>query len=179
VVSAPGRRLCQYVACPSRQLAVTPGSLDDAEAARLSLAGLIAWQSLVDTAAITAGDRVLILAATGWVGNLAVQIAKHAGADVIGTAAPGDQAFLAELGIGQLIDYTSTNVAEEVAAVDVILDLVGGAVGAVGEASVPVLRDGGLLISVPSAADLQPLDVFVSLASSSSRTTPVWTRQPR
>jgi NADPH:quinone reductase-like Zn-dependent oxidoreductase len=90
----------------------------------------------------------------GGVGNLAVQIAKHAGAYVIGTAGAGDQAFLASLGVDQPIDYTRTNVADEVTDVDVVLDLVGGAVGV---ASVPVLRDGGLLISVPSAADIEPL----------------------
>jgi NADPH:quinone reductase-like Zn-dependent oxidoreductase len=144
----------EYLTCPSRQLAATPGALDDAQAAGLPLAGLIAWQSLIDTAAIKAGDRVVIQAAAGGVGNLAVQIAKHAGAHVIGTAGPGDQAFLAELGVDEPIDYTRTNVAGEVTDVDVVLDLVGGAVGV---ASVPLLRDGGLLITVPSAADLEPL----------------------
>jgi NADPH:quinone reductase-like Zn-dependent oxidoreductase len=146
----------EYLTCPSRQLSATPGSLDDAQAAGLPLAGLIAWQSLIDTAAVKAGDRVLIQAAAGGVGNLAVQIAKQAGAYVIGTAGPDDQAFLAELGVDQPIDYTKTNVADNVTDVDVVLDLVGGAVGV---ASVRVLRDGGLLISVPSAADLEPLRV--------------------
>ena len=144
----------EYLTCPSRQLAATPGSLDDEQAAGLPLAALIAWQSLIDTAAIKTGDRVLIQAAAGGVGNLAVQIAKHAGAYVIGTAATRDQAFLAELGVDQPIDYTKANVAGEVTDVDVVLDLVGGAIGV---ASVPLLRDGGLLISVPSAADLKPL----------------------
>ena len=144
----------EYLTCPSRQLAATPDSLDEAGAAGLPLAGLIARQSLIDTAAIKAGDRVLIQAAAGGVGNLAVQIAKHAGAFVIGTAGPGDQAFLAELGVDQPIDYTRTNVADEVTGVDVVLDLVGGAAGL---ACMPVLRDGGLLISVPNAADLPPL----------------------
>jgi NADPH:quinone reductase-like Zn-dependent oxidoreductase len=68
----------EYLTCPSRQLAATPGSLDDAQAAGLPLAGLIAWQSLIDTAAVKAGGRVLIQPAAGGVGNLAVQIAKHA-----------------------------------------------------------------------------------------------------
>jgi NADPH:quinone reductase-like Zn-dependent oxidoreductase len=144
----------EYLACPSRQLAATPDSLDDAGAAGLPLAGLIARQSLIDTADIKAGDRVVIQAAAGGVGNLAVQIAKHAGAYVIGTAGPGDQAFLAELGVDQPIDYTTTNLADEVADADVVLDLVGGAVG---RSSLPVLRDGGLLISVPSATGVQPL----------------------
>ncbi len=144
----------EYVTCPSRQLAATPDGIGDAEAAGLPLAGLIARQSLIDTAAIKAGDRVLIQAAAGSVGNLAVQLAKHAGAYVVGTAGPADQAFLAELGVDEPIDYTTANVADEVADIDVVLDLVGGAVGM---ASLPVLRDGGLLISVPSAADIEPL----------------------
>jgi len=73
---------------------------------------------------------------------------------VIATAAPGDQAFLVELGVDQPIGYTRANVADELTGVDVVLNLVGGAVGV---ASLPVLRDGGLLISVPSAADIEPL----------------------
>jgi NADPH:quinone reductase-like Zn-dependent oxidoreductase len=144
----------EYLTCPSRQLAATPDSIDDVQAAGLPLAGLIAWQSLIDTAAVKAGDRVLIQAAAGGVGNLAVQIAKQAGAFVIGTAGPGDQAFLAELGVDQPIDYTTTKVVDEVSEVDVVLDLVGGSVGVT---SVPTLRDGGLLISVPSATDIEPL----------------------
>jgi len=137
-----------YLTFLSRQLAAAPDSLDDAKAAGLPLAGLIAWQSLIDTAAVKPGDRVLIQAAAGGAGNLAVQIAKNAGAYVIGTAAPGDQAFLVELGVDQPIDYTRVNVADEVTGVDVVLDVAGGAVGV---ASVPVLRDGGLLISVRAA----------------------------
>jgi NADPH:quinone reductase-like Zn-dependent oxidoreductase len=144
----------EYLTCPSRQLAATPDSIDDVQAAGLPLAGLIAWQSLIDTAAVSAGDRVLIQAAAGGVGSLAVQIAKHAGAFVIGTAGPGDQAFLAELGVDQPIDYTITKVADEIREVDVVLDLVGGSVGVT---SVPTLRDGGLLISVPSATDIESL----------------------
>ncbi len=144
----------EYITCPSRQLAATPDGLDDADAAGLPLAGLIAWQSLIDTAAVKAGDRVLIQAAAGGVGSLAVQIAKHAGAFVIGTAGPGDQEFLAGLGVDQPIDYTRADLAGQAAGVDVVLDLVGGPAGL---ASLPVLRDGGLLVSVPSAADVPPL----------------------
>jgi NADPH:quinone reductase-like Zn-dependent oxidoreductase len=144
----------EYLTCPSRQLVGTPDSLNDAEAAGLPLAGLIAWQSLIDTAEIKAGDRVLIQAAAGGVGNLAVQIAKDVGAYVIGTAGPRDQTLLAELGVDEPIDYATTSVADTLADVDVVLDLVGGAIGT---ASVPVLRDGGLLLSVPSASDISPL----------------------
>jgi NADPH:quinone reductase-like Zn-dependent oxidoreductase len=70
----------QYVAAPSRQLARKPPGLSHAEAAALPLAGLTAWQSLVDTARLAAGQRVLIHGAGGGVGHLAVQIAKARGA---------------------------------------------------------------------------------------------------
>ena len=63
----------ECLTCPSRQLAAAPDSLDDARAAGLPLAGLIAWQSLIDTAAVKPGDRVLTQAAAGGAGNLAVQ----------------------------------------------------------------------------------------------------------
>jgi NADPH:quinone reductase-like Zn-dependent oxidoreductase len=76
----------QFVAAPSRQLARKPPGLSHAEAAALPLAGLTAWQSLVDTARLAAGQRVLIHGAGGGVGHLAVQIAKARGAYVVGTA---------------------------------------------------------------------------------------------
>src|SRR4051794_23953100 len=80
------RAYAEYVTAPSRQLARTPDALDDEPAGGLPLAGLTAWQALVDTAGVGAGDRVLIHAAAGGVGHLAVQIGKARGAHVIGTA---------------------------------------------------------------------------------------------
>ena len=76
----------EYVTSPSRQLARTPASLSDVEAAALPLAALTAWQALVDTAGVQQGQRVLIHASAGGVGHLAVQIAKARGAHVIATA---------------------------------------------------------------------------------------------
>ena len=74
----------EYVTSPSRQLARTPEGLSDVEAAALPLAGLTAWQALVETADVQPGQRVLVLGAAGGVGHLAVQIAKARGAHVIG-----------------------------------------------------------------------------------------------
>jgi NADPH:quinone reductase-like Zn-dependent oxidoreductase len=150
--------------------------LDDAEAAGLPLAGLIAWQSLVDIAAITAGDRGPDPGGSRR-GRQPGRPDRQARGRLRWYRCAGWPGVSRRVGVDQPIDYTSTNVVE-VPAVDVILDLVGGAVAM---ASVPVLRDGGLLISVPSAADLQSLraallDVFESLESSSSRTAPAWTR---
>jgi NADPH:quinone reductase-like Zn-dependent oxidoreductase len=144
----------EYVTSPSRQLALIPGSMGDVDAAGLPLAGLTAWQALVETAGVAAGQRVLVLGAAGGVGHLAVQIAKARGAHVTGTASSGKHGFLRELGIDEAIDYTSEWVGERVAGVDVVLDLVGD------DASPGVLslvRDGGLFITVPSGAGVERL----------------------
>ena len=97
----------------------------DVEAGALPLAGLTAWQALVETADVQPGQRVLILGAAGGVGHLAVQIAKARGAYVIGTARAAKHEFLAELGADESIDYTSEAVEDRVRDVDVVLDLVG------------------------------------------------------
>lgn len=144
----------EFVTSPSRQLARIPDRLSDVEAGAMPLGSLTAWQALVDTAAVRDGDRVLVHAAAGGVGHLAVQIAKSQGAYVIGTARADDHPFLADLGIDESIDYTREDVGAAVRDVDVVLDLVGGQTGL---DSLPVIRDGGLLISVPSQADVAPL----------------------
>ena len=92
------RAYAEYATSPARQLARTPDGLTDEQAAGLPLAGLTAWQSLVDLAGVGEGDRVLIHAAAGGVGHLAVQIAKARGAYVIGTARAANHDFLRELG---------------------------------------------------------------------------------
>jgi NADPH:quinone reductase-like Zn-dependent oxidoreductase len=143
----------EYVTCPSRQLAPIPEELGDVEAAALPLAGLTAWQALVETAAVGPGSRVLILAAAGGVGHLAVQIAKARGAYVIGTASAAKHPFLSGLGADEAIDYTSEAVEERVCDVDVVLDLVGGETRA---AALQTLRDGGILVTV-SGADVGSL----------------------
>jgi NADPH:quinone reductase-like Zn-dependent oxidoreductase len=140
----------EYVSAPARHLARAPARLSDVEAAALPMAGLTAWQALVDTAAVGAGDRVLIHAAAGGIGHLAVQIAKARGAYVIGTARAVNHAFLFELGADEAIDYTAREPAEVVGDVDVVLDLAGGTTAL---RSLPALRDGGLLIGVSSGTD--------------------------
>ena len=97
---------------------------------------------------------MLILAAAGGVGHLAVQIAKARGAYVIGTARAAKHAFLAELGADEAIDYTSESVEDRVRDVDVVLDLVGDESSA---GALATLRDGGIFISVPSGAGLDAL----------------------
>ena len=113
-----------FVAAPAREVAVAPASLTDEQAGALPLAGLTAWQALVGNAEVGEGDRVLIQAAAGGVGHLAVQIAKARGGHVIGTARADRHDFLRELGVDEPIDYTAGPVAEAVSPVDVVIDLV-------------------------------------------------------
>ena len=144
----------EYVTSRARQLVRIPGGLSDVEAAALPLGGLTAYQTLVETAEVGPSTRVLVHAAAGGVGHLAVQIAKARGAYVIGTARAVHHAMLTELGVDEAIDYTAQDVADSVRDVDVVLDLVGGTTAV---DSLPGLRDGGLLITVPSGGDLDPL----------------------
>ena len=95
----------EFVTAPSRHFAHRPAGLSEVEAAGLPLAGLTAWQCLVDIADVRPGQRVLIHAAAGGVGHLAVQIAKARGAYVIGTASRGKHDLLHDLGIDETIDY--------------------------------------------------------------------------
>ena len=155
----------EYVTSPSRQLALIPDALDDVEAGAVPLAGLTAWQALVETANVQPGQRVLVLAAAGGVGHLAVQIAKARGAYVLGTARAEKHAFLADLGADEAIDYTSENVAERAHEVDVVLDLVGGETGL---DAFPALRAGGVFVSIPSSTGLAELQ---ELATDRARVT--------
>ena len=142
-----GAAYAEYLTVPSRQLAKVPDAIDDVQAAALPLSSLSAWQLLVDTAGVRAGDRVLILAAAGGVGSLATQIAKDLGAYVIGTGAAADFDFMRSIGIDETIDYREADVGATVSGVDLVLDLVGGRTGI---DAVPCLADGGLIVTVPS-----------------------------
>jgi NADPH:quinone reductase-like Zn-dependent oxidoreductase len=136
----------EYVVSPSRQLARIPDGLDDVEAAAVPLAGLTAWQSLVDTAGVGEGSRVLVLGAAGGVGHLAVQIAAARGAWVAGTSSAAKHGFLRELGIDEALDRDEPVVVGDV---DVVLDAVGGEVGL---GALPALRDGGVLVTVSGSS---------------------------
>lgn len=140
----------EYVTAPSRQFVRKPTRLDQDQAAAVPLAALTAWQTLVDTAGVQGGERVLIQAATGGVGHFAVQIAKYLGAYVIGTGS-GDKLDTARrLGADEVVDYRTTRFEDVVHDVDVVIDLVGDEIDRTSTRSLDVLRPGGLLVAVPS-----------------------------
>ncbi|MFE5287826.1 NADP-dependent oxidoreductase [Nocardia sp. NPDC056611] len=122
VVSRSGAN-AEYTVTPAEFLARKPAGLDHVRAAALPTAALTAWQALAE---VTPGQRVLVHAAAGGVGHLAVQIAKARGAYVIGTARTTNHEFLRDLGADELIDYTTTDFATAVRDVDLAFDLVGG-----------------------------------------------------
>jgi NADPH:quinone reductase-like Zn-dependent oxidoreductase len=132
----------EYVAAPSRHFVGKPHTLSFEEAAALPLAGLTAWQIVVDTISLREGDDVLIHGAAGGVGHLAVQVAKARGATVFATARAEQAEWLTELGADQVIDYRSQRFEELVGDLDAVIDFPGG----IGERSLDVLRPGGMLV---------------------------------
>lgn len=138
-----------YVTAPSRHFARKPQSIGHVAAAALPLAALTAWQALVDTADVQPGQRVLIHAAAGGVGHLAVQIAVARGAYVIGTGSAVREEFLRSLGVDEFVDYRSTRFEEEVEDVDVVIDLVGDA-DQTNLRSIEVVKPGGIFIGIPA-----------------------------
>ncbi|MFN3601986.1 MAG: NADP-dependent oxidoreductase [Dietzia sp.] len=134
-----------YVSAPASWFAPKPASLDHVQAAALPLVSLTAWQALVENADVQPGQRLLIHAAAGGVGHVAVQIAKARGAHVIGTASAGKHDFLRELGVDEAIDYREVDFAEAVGDVDVVLDTIGGEYST---RSLRTLRPGGIVVSI-------------------------------
>lgn len=154
----------EYVTAPSRQFVLKPADLSFEQAAGLPLAGLTAWQILVDTANVQPGQRVLITAVAGGVGHLAAQVAKARGAVVLGTARAAKHDAVRRAGVDEPIDYTTTDVAAAAGHVDVVVDLVGGSADLVA-----TLGPGGLFVNVPSAA---PADLATAVVARGARYTP-------
>ena len=144
----------EYAVAPARVLVPKPQRLDHIQAAALPLAGLTAWQALVDTARIDQDSRVLINGAAGGVGHLAVQIAKTRGAHVIALASAQDADFVAAVGADEVIDYTTTDFTQAVKEVDAVLEVIGGDYPA---KALEVLKPGGILVSTlpPTLAALE------------------------
>jgi NADPH:quinone reductase-like Zn-dependent oxidoreductase len=139
----------EYVTAPSRHFARKPHAFSTEEAGALPLAGLTAWQIVVDTIRVQEGDDVLIHGGAGGVGHLAVQVAAARGATVIATARREQADFLAGLGAARTLDYRDDDFDRQLSDLDSVIDFTGG----YGERSLAVLRPGGTLVSVPSGVD--------------------------
>ena len=145
-----GRAYAEYVAAPADQLALKPGAVNFESAAAATLAALSAWQAFSDHGRLRAGQRVLIHAAAGGVGHFAVQIARHTGAYVIGTASAENKDFVLGLGANECIDYKTQRFEEVVKDIDFVLDTIGGEYI---DRSLQVIKKGGTIVSIPSSAN--------------------------
>ena len=135
----------EFITVKTDLVSYMPTNLSFVEAASIPLAGLTAWQSLVDYAKIKEHDRVLIHAGAGGVGSLAIQIAKSFGVFVATTASSKNEEFLKSLGADLVIDYKKDKFEELLSDFDIVLDTIGGEVQ---EKSFQILKPGGVFVSI-------------------------------
>jgi NADPH:quinone reductase-like Zn-dependent oxidoreductase len=145
---APSGGYAEYALSGPAALARKPAAVTHEQAAALPVAALTAWQALFDRGGLQSGHRAMVAGAAGGVGHLAVQFAKRAGAHVIGSGSTRNRDFVLGLGADEYVDYTQQDVREVVSDVDVVLDTVGGETT---QELVPVMREGGILITIASA----------------------------
>ncbi|HEY2286588.1 MAG TPA: NADP-dependent oxidoreductase [Streptosporangiaceae bacterium] len=146
--------LAEYVAVEARNLAPLAADIDDAVAAALPISGLTAWQGLFDHAGLTAGQTVLIHGAAGGVGSIAVQLAREAGARVIGTGRAADREVAAGLGAHAFLDLDADEL-QQAGEVDVVFDVIGGDILA---RSAALVRPGGTLVTIAAPPAVSPED---------------------
>ena len=144
---APGGGYAEYVRADQREIVRLPEEVTHVQAAGLPLAGLTAYQALFDRAKISIRNRLLIHAAAGGVGHIAVQLAKEAGCEVIGTASARNRHYLEAIGADLVVDYSNPKWEEEVEFVDAVIDPIGGATR---ERSLDVLARHGVLVALTS-----------------------------
>lgn len=135
----------EFVTAKQEEFALKPSTVSFAQAAGVGAAGSTAWEALVDTASLRAGQTVLIHGGSGGVGHFAIQIAKARGAKVFATASTANQEFLLQMGADVPIDYTRTKFEDVAKDVDVVLDTVGRDTL---ERSYGVVKKGGIIVSI-------------------------------
>jgi NADPH:quinone reductase-like Zn-dependent oxidoreductase len=135
----------EFVVAKENEIAAKPKAVSYAQAAAVGAAGSTAWEALVDTAKLSAGQTVLIHGGSGGVGHFAIQIAKARGAKVLATASSANQDFLKQMGADVAIDYTKTKFEDIAKEVDVVLDSVGEDTL---ERSYGAVKKGGIIVSI-------------------------------
>jgi NADPH:quinone reductase-like Zn-dependent oxidoreductase len=146
--------LAEYVAMEARNLAPLPGDVDFTVGASLPISGLTAWQGLFDHGRVQAGQSVLVHGAAGAVGSMVTQLAREAGAYVIGTGRAADRQTAIDFGAKEFVDLEN-DVLEDVARVDLVFDVIGGDIG---KRSAGLIRAGGTLVSIVGPPEGRPAD---------------------
>ena len=146
--------LAEYVAVEARNLAPLPGDVDFTVGASLPISGLTAWQGLFEHGRLQAGQSVLAHGAAGAVGTMVTQLAREAGAYVIGTGRAADRQKALDFGAQEFVDLDNEAL-EDVGGVDLVFDVIGGDIG---QRSAGLIRAGGTLVSIVGPADARPAD---------------------
>ncbi len=144
--------LAEYVAIEARNLAPLPGDVDFTVGASLPISGLTAWQGLFVHGRLRAGQSVIAHGAAGAVGSLVTQLARLAGAYVIGTGRAADRQKALDFGAQEFVDLEN-DVLEDVGGVDLVFDVIGGDIG---KRSAGVSRAGGTLVTVTGPTEARP-----------------------
>jgi len=144
--------LAEYTAVEARNLAPLPEDIDFEVAASLPISGLTAWQGLFDHGRLRAGLSVLAHGAAGAVGAMVTQLAREAGAHVIGTGRTSDREKVLDLGAHEFLDLEH-DALEDLGGVDLVFDVIGGDVQ---RRSVALIRPGGTLVTVVGPAMARP-----------------------
>jgi NADPH:quinone reductase-like Zn-dependent oxidoreductase len=146
--------LAEYIAIEARNLAPLPGDVEFPVAASLPISGLTAWQGLFDHGRLRAGQSVLAHGAAGAVGSMVTQLAREAGAHVIGTGRAGDREKALDFGAAEFVDLENDEL-EDVGAVDLVFDVIGGEIQ---KRSAGLVRAGGTLVTIFDAPEARPAD---------------------
>jgi NADPH:quinone reductase-like Zn-dependent oxidoreductase len=146
--------LAEYVAIEARNLAPLPGDVDFTVGASLPISGLTAWQGLFEHGRLRAGQSVIAHGAAGAVGSMVTQLAREAGAYVIGTGRAADRQTVLDFGANEFVDLEN-DALEDVVGVDLVFDLIGGDIG---KRSARLVRAGGTLVSIVGPVEARPAD---------------------
>jgi NADPH:quinone reductase-like Zn-dependent oxidoreductase len=146
--------LAEYVAIEARNLAPLPGDVDFTVGASLPISGLTAWQGLFQHGRLRPGQSVLAHGAAGAVGTMVTQLAREAGAHVIGTGRAADREKALDYGAHEFVDLEG-DALDDVGAVDLVFDAIGGPIQ---KQSASLVRAGGTLVSVVGPVEARPAD---------------------
>jgi NADPH:quinone reductase-like Zn-dependent oxidoreductase len=146
--------LAEFVAIEARNLAPLPGDVDFTVGASLPISGLTAWQGLFEHGHLQSGQSVIAHGAAGAVGSMVTQLAREAGAHVIGTGRAADRRKAFDFGANEFIDLDSEKL-EDVGEVDLVFDVIGGEIG---KRSARLVRAGGTLVSIVGPSEVRPAD---------------------
>jgi NADPH:quinone reductase-like Zn-dependent oxidoreductase len=144
--------LAEYIAVEARNLVPLPGDVDFTVGASLPISGLTAWQGLFEHGRLQAGQSVLVHGAAGAVGSVVTQLAREAGAYVIGTGRAADRQKVLEFGAQEFVDLENDSL-EDVGSLDLVFDVIGGEIG---KRSAGVIRPGGILVSIVGPPEARP-----------------------